>query len=85
MAKTAACHVAGERRIVETKSPVPRAILVGVQLPGIDDLAHAASMEELGRLVNTLGTRSSARYRRSVTRSTAQQLWARGGLRNSRR
>ena len=55
MAKTAACHVAGERRIVETKPPVPRAILVGVQLPGIDDLAHAASMEELDRLVNTLG------------------------------
>jgi GTPase len=55
MAKTAACHVAGERRVVQTRPPVPRAILVGVQLPGIDDPAHAASMEELGRLVNTLG------------------------------
>jgi GTPase len=55
MAKTASWHAAGERRVVETKPPVPRAILVGVQLPGIDDLAHAASMEELGRLVNTLG------------------------------
>jgi GTPase len=55
MPKTGAHHVAGERRIVETKPPVPRAILVGVQLPGTDDLAHAASMEELGRLVNTLG------------------------------
>jgi GTPase len=40
---------------MQTKPPVPRAILVGVQLPGVDDLAHAADMEELGRLVNTLG------------------------------
>jgi GTP-binding protein HflX len=40
---------------METKPPVPRAILVGVQLPDVDDVAHAASMEELGRLVKTLG------------------------------
>jgi GTP-binding protein HflX len=40
---------------METKPPVPRAILVGVQLPGVDDVAHAASIEELGRLVKTLG------------------------------
>jgi GTP-binding protein HflX len=40
---------------METKPPVPRAILVGVQLPGIDDVAHAADIEELGRLVKTLG------------------------------
>jgi len=40
---------------METKPPVPRVILVGVQLPGVDDLAHAADMEELSRLVNTLG------------------------------
>ena len=40
---------------METKPPVPRAILVGVQIPGVDDIAHAASIEELGRLVNTLG------------------------------
>jgi GTP-binding protein HflX len=40
---------------METKPPVPRSILVGVQLPGVDDLAHTADMEELGRLVNTLG------------------------------
>jgi hypothetical protein len=30
-------------------------ILVGVQTPGVDDVAHAASLEELGRLVKTLG------------------------------
>jgi GTP-binding protein HflX len=40
---------------METRAPIPRAILVGVQLPGVDDVAHAASLEELGRLVKTLG------------------------------
>jgi len=40
---------------METKPPVPRAILVGIQLPGVDDAAHAASLEELARLVKTLG------------------------------
>src|ERR1700681_3709816 len=48
---TGECQMA----IMETKSPVPRAILVGVQVPGVDDVAHAASIEELGRLVKTLG------------------------------
>jgi len=41
--------------IMETVPPIPRAILVGVQIPGVDDVAHAASIEELGRLVMTLG------------------------------
>jgi GTP-binding protein HflX len=49
-----ACHGAGGRRIMETKPPVPRVILVGIQIPGVDDVAHAASIEELGRL-KTLG------------------------------
>ena len=40
---------------METKPPVPRAILVGVQLPDVDDVMHAASLGELGRLVKTLG------------------------------
>jgi GTP-binding protein HflX len=40
---------------METKSPVPRAILVGVQVPNVDDIAHTASLAELGRLVKTLG------------------------------
>ena len=40
---------------METKSPIPRAILVGVQVPTVDDVAHAASLAELGRLVKTLG------------------------------
>ena len=40
---------------METRPPIPRAILVGVQTPDVDDVAHAASLEELGRLVKTLG------------------------------
>jgi GTP-binding protein HflX len=40
---------------MDTQPPVPRAILVTIQLPGVDDVAHAASIEELGRLVKTLG------------------------------
>ncbi len=40
---------------METKQPVPRAILVGIQLPGVDDANHAASIAELSRLVKTLG------------------------------
>jgi GTP-binding protein HflX len=40
---------------METKQPVPRAILVSIQLEGVDDIAHAASLKELGRLVETLG------------------------------
>src|SRR5580698_7207671 len=40
---------------METRPPVPRAILVGVQTPDVDDAAQAASFAELGRLVNTLG------------------------------
>ena len=40
---------------METKPPVPRAILIGIQVPSVDDVAHAASIEELGRLVKTLG------------------------------
>ena len=40
---------------METKPPVPLAVLVGIQLPEVDDVAHEASLEELGRLVKTLG------------------------------
>lgn len=40
---------------METTPSVPRAILVGIQVPDVDDVAHAASLEELSRLVKTLG------------------------------
>jgi GTPase len=41
--------------MVEPTSPSPRAVLVGVQLPGISDSEHEASLAELRRLVKTLG------------------------------
>jgi 50S ribosomal subunit-associated GTPase HflX len=40
---------------MDANPPVPRAILIGIQVPSVDDVAHAASIEELGRLVKTLG------------------------------
>lgn len=40
---------------METKPLIPLAVLVGIQLPEIDDVAHEASLAELGRLVKTLG------------------------------
>ena len=41
--------------LMETKPPIPLAVLVGIQTPDVDDADHAASLEELGRLVKTLG------------------------------
>ncbi|WP_437580557.1 GTPase HflX [Sorangium sp. So ce887] len=38
-----------------TQTERPLAVLVGVQLPGVDDVEHAADLAELGRLVHTLG------------------------------
>jgi len=63
---------------METKPPQPRAILVGIQFPDVDDVAHAASIEELGRLVKTLGYEVVGTIRRSATRSTAGQRSTRG-------
>ena len=40
---------------METKPPIPLAILVGIQTPDVDDVAHAANLEELGLLVKTMG------------------------------
>jgi GTP-binding protein HflX len=36
-------------------APGALAVLVGIQTPDIGDVAHQASLEELGRLVKTLG------------------------------
>ncbi|MFZ5444103.1 MAG: GTPase HflX [Myxococcota bacterium] len=41
--------------MAKTSEPTPRAVLVGVQLPGVSDEAHAGDLAELGRLVHTLG------------------------------
>ena len=40
---------------METTPPIPRAVLVGIQMDGVNDVAHEASLQELGRLVHTLG------------------------------
>eukprot|EP01037_Dinobryon_pediforme_P011992 gene11992-12081_t len=65
-----AVHVLGLR--METKAPTPRAVLVGIQLDGIDDAAHESSLKELGRLVETLGY--------EVTGSVSQKRDGIGGL-----
>src|SRR5690606_13907431 len=39
----------------EAEGPRPRAVLVGIQLPGCSDADLAASLTELGRLADTLG------------------------------
>jgi GTP-binding protein HflX len=62
---------------METELPAPRAILVGIQIAGVDDVAHAASIEELGRLVRTLGY--------EVVGVISQKREVRGDLKNSRR
>jgi GTPase len=40
---------------LDTRETPPRALLVGVQLPGVDDREQAASLIELGHLAKTLG------------------------------
>ena len=40
---------------METRPPTPLVVLVGIQTPEVDDAAHEASLDELGRLVKTLG------------------------------
>ena len=40
---------------METRPPTPLAVLVGIQLPEVDDVTHEGSLKELGRLVKTLG------------------------------
>ena len=58
--------MANDPRVLHAGSPMsagsppargarPRAVLVGVHLPGVTDEEHAADMAELGRLVDTLG------------------------------
>jgi GTP-binding protein HflX len=39
----------------DTAADRPRAVLVSVQVPGVSDADHASDIEELGRLVHTLG------------------------------
>lgn len=43
------------RQMTDEPTVRPRAVLVAVQLPGVDDVAHRADLAELERLVTTLG------------------------------
>jgi hypothetical protein len=45
----------GSGSISVEQVPHPLAVLVGIQAPDDDDVAHEASLEELGRPVKTLG------------------------------
>ncbi len=45
----------------------PRAVLVGVQLPGVGDEEHESSLAELGRLAKTLGLKVVARVTQKRT------------------
>ena len=42
--------------VTEAKPPIPFAILVGIEAPQVDDIAHAASLGEHRRLLKTLST-----------------------------
>ncbi len=60
---------------------VPRAVLVGVQLPGVDDAAHASSLTELGRLAKTLGLDVVARISQKRATLAAGAVIGEGKLR----
>lgn len=45
----------GAGSLASPMASLPRAVLVGVQLPGVTDDEHRSSLDELGRLAQTLG------------------------------
>ena len=59
----------------------PRAVLVGVQLPGVDDVEHASSLTELGRLAKTLGLEVVARITQKRASLAAGAVVGEGKLR----
>jgi len=58
----------------------PRAVLVGVQLPGIEDDEHASSLAELGRLAKTLGLQVVARLTQKRSSLAAAAVVGEGKL-----
>ena len=61
-------------------SPNQDAILVGVLLPGVTDLEFASSMEELERLVSTLGYRVTGRVTQARSHLEAAAVLGEGKL-----
>jgi GTP-binding protein HflX len=59
-------------RLREIEGPRPRAVVLGIQLPGVDDSEFEASLKELERLGRTLGLQVVARVKQR-----------RGGLSNT--
>ncbi len=70
---------------MDTKPPIPHAVLVGIQTPDVDDVAHAASLEELGRLVKTLGYEVVGTVSQRREGTGAGPCWAAASWRNWRR
>lgn len=59
----------------------PRAVLVGVQLPGVSDAEHESSLDELARLSTTLGLRPVARVTQKRNRLAPAAVLGEGKLR----
>lgn len=60
---------------------LPRGVLVGVQLSGVDDAEHASSLAELGRLARTLGVKVIAVVSQRRTGLAAAAVLGEGKLR----
>ncbi|HEY8492554.1 MAG TPA: GTPase HflX [Myxococcota bacterium] len=67
--------------MAETRAPRPRAVLLGVQLPDVDDAAFAASLDELARLATTLGLEVVGRVTQKRTRLASGAVVGAGKLR----
>jgi GTP-binding protein HflX len=69
-----------ERR-VDPLAERPRAVMVGVQLPGVDDAEHDSSLTELERLATTLGLRPIGRVTQRRDRLAPAAVLGEGKLR----
>lgn len=65
---------------VETTPEKPRAVLVGLQLPGMSDEDHASSLAELARLTKTLGLTVVARVTQKRSALAAAAVLGEGKL-----
>jgi GTP-binding protein HflX len=64
-----------------TAPPRPRAVLLGVQLPGVSDAEHASSLGELARLAKTLGLEVVGRVTQRRARLATAAVAGEGKLR----
>ena len=64
----------------EADGPKPKALVLGVQLPGVSDAAFASSLEELGRLADTLGLQVIGRLTQKRTSLSAKGVVGEGKL-----